>query len=73
MSQRVSRTFVLASRPHGKPAQENFRLVEAPLSDLHEGQVLLRTLWLTLDPYMRSLMNEGFYAPGLSLGPAHAR
>ena len=69
MSRQVSRTSVLTSRPRGEPVAENFRLEERPHPDLHEGQVLIRTLWLTLDPYMRSLMNEkGSYSPGLRLG-----
>ena len=69
MSQHVSRTFVLASRPRGEPTPENFRLEETTVPALGDGQILLRTLWLTLDPYMRSLMNEeGSYSPGLRPG-----
>ena len=68
MSQQVSRTFVLASRPHGEPVTGNFRLEDAALPRLREGDLLLRTLWLTLDPYMRSRMDEGgSYSPGLRL------
>lgn len=51
--------IVLASRPDGVPTADNFRLEHAPLPAPAEGQVLLRNLWLSLDPYMRGRMNEG--------------
>ncbi|XP_042357154.1 prostaglandin reductase 2-like [Plectropomus leopardus] len=52
---------VLNSRPgnNGVPVPENFRLEETSLtSDLQDGEVLVRTLWLSVDPYMRCRMNE---------------
>uniref|UniRef100_F7G4A8 Prostaglandin reductase 2 n=1 Tax=Monodelphis domestica TaxID=13616 RepID=F7G4A8_MONDO len=52
---------VLNSRPgkNGRPVAENFRMEEANLPDkLNEGQVLVRTLYLSVDPYMRCRMNE---------------
>ena len=49
----------LVSRPTGEPSTDNFRLVEAPLPELAEGQVLVRHHYLSLDPYMRGRMNEG--------------
>ncbi len=51
--------IVLASRPSGEPTAHNFRLEEAPLPALDEGQVLVRHHYLSLDPYMRGRMNEG--------------
>ncbi len=55
----VNRRIVLASRPLGAPKVENFRLEStAVLSEPVEGQVLLRTLYLSLDPYMRGRMND---------------
>lgn len=51
--------IVLASRPDGVPTADNFRLERTPLPSPAEGQVLLRNLWLSLDPYMRGRMNEG--------------
>ncbi|TPM94469.1 NADP-dependent oxidoreductase [Mesorhizobium sp. B2-1-3A] len=69
MRHRVIRSFVLASRPQGAPVPDNFRMVEAPLSELGGGQVLLQTLWLSLDPYMRGSMDPGpSYTPGIELG-----
>ena len=53
-----NRRIVLASRPKGAPRPENFRLetVEAPTPG--PGEMLLRTLWLSLDPYMRGRMSD---------------
>ena len=64
------RRIVLAARPHGLPTTQDFRLDHAPLPSPGEGEVLLRTLYLSLDPYMRNLMDEAGteYAPGLELG-----
>lgn len=61
----VNRRIVLAARPRGLPTPENFRLEEAAVPTPGEGQVLLRTLHLSLDPYMRQLMDEvpPLYAP----------
>jgi NADPH-dependent curcumin reductase CurA len=55
----VNRRFVLASRPVGKPGVDNFRLEEVPVPVPGDGEVLLRTRWLSLDPYMRGRMNAG--------------
>ncbi len=54
----TNRRIVLARRPHGLPAAADFRLEEAPLAQPADGEVLLRTLYLSLDPYMRQLMDE---------------
>lgn len=50
--------IVLASRPQGEAVAGNFRLEAAPLPPLHEGQVLVRHHYLSLDPYMRMRMND---------------
>ena len=50
---------VLASRPVGWVSEQNFRLESAPLPKPGAGEVLVRNLWLSLDPYMRGRMNEG--------------
>ncbi|HVO07418.1 MAG TPA: NADP-dependent oxidoreductase [Burkholderiaceae bacterium] len=55
----VNKRFVLASRPSGEPTPANFRLEEAPLPALNDGDVLVRHHYLSLDPYMRGRMNEG--------------
>jgi NADPH-dependent curcumin reductase CurA len=54
----LNQRIVLASRPHGAPTPENFRLEREALPDLEEGQVQLRTLYLSLDPYMRGRMSD---------------
>ena len=51
--------IVLASRPAGEPTVDNFRLVEAAVPALADGQVLVRHHYLSLDPYMRGRMNDG--------------
>lgn len=61
---RLNRRIVLASHPSGLPRPENFRLVETPIPTPAEGQLLLRTHSLSLDPYMRNLMDE--------IGPGYA-
>jgi NADPH-dependent curcumin reductase CurA len=60
---------VLASRPQGWVTPENFRLEKAPLPQPGEGEVLVRNLWLSLDPYMRGRMSEQkSYVKGVDLG-----
>ncbi|WP_395300265.1 NADP-dependent oxidoreductase [Enterobacter sp. ECC-175] len=64
-----NRRWVLASRPHGAPLADNFRLEEQPIPTPAEGQILLRTVWLSLDPYMRGRMSdEPSYSPPVELG-----
>ena len=71
MTAQTNQQIILASSPHGKPHAENFRLVESAIPPLENGQVLLQTLWLSLDPYMRAHMDEGeSYAPRVELGEA---
>ena len=65
----VNRRIVLASRPRGKPTAENFRLESVAVPEVGDGQVLLQTRFLSLDPYMRGRMNAGkSYAPRVELG-----
>ncbi len=65
----TNRRIVLASRPKGAPTPRDFRLEETPMPSPEDGQILLRTLYLSLDPYMRGRMSEGpSYAPPLGLG-----
>jgi NADPH-dependent curcumin reductase CurA len=66
----VNRRVVLAARPRGMPAPDDFRLVNEPVKAPADGEVLLRTLYLSLDPYMRNLMDEvgPGYAPRVELG-----
>ena len=60
---------VLASRPQGPVAENNFRFVEAAMPSPGKDEVLVRNLYLSLDPYMRMRMNEGkSYAPPVQIG-----
>jgi NADPH-dependent curcumin reductase len=70
MTSLVNRRIVLAARPAGRPVPEDFRLEAVPVPSPAEGQVLLRTLSLSLDPYMRNLMEEvgPGYAPPIAIG-----
>jgi NADPH-dependent curcumin reductase len=69
MPNRTNRKIVLASRPEGAPQSSNFRLEESPAPEPRDGQVLLRTLWLSLDPYMRGRMSAArSYAKSVEVG-----
>ena len=65
----MNRQITLAARPAGYPKQSDFSMVEGPAPSPAEGQVLIRIIYLSLDPYMRGRMNDGSsYAPGLKIG-----
>ncbi|WP_433683565.1 NADP-dependent oxidoreductase [Nocardia sp. CA-119907] len=66
MTTRTSRAVQLAARPDGFPALSDFRLVEQPVSEPGPGQVLVRNLYMSLDPGM--LMQIGAY-PGIPMPP----
>src|SRR5246127_2698399 len=64
-----AKRIVLASRPVGEPKPSDFRIEEVPVPTPGDGQVLLRTIWLSLDPYMRGRMSDGpSYATPVPLG-----
>jgi NADPH-dependent curcumin reductase CurA len=64
----TNRQIQLSARPHGAPKPADFRLAQAAVPSPAEGEVLLRTLYLSLDPYMRGRMSEGpSYAPPVEL------
>ena len=65
----TNRQILLASRPSGEPTSDNFRLVQAEAPRPGPGQMLLRTIYLSLDPYMRGRMNAGpSYARPVEVG-----
>ncbi len=69
MPNRTNHKIVLASRPEGAPQPSNFRLEQSPAPEPRDGQVLLRTLWLSLDPYMRGRMSAArSYAKPVEVG-----
>lgn len=65
----MNRRITLARRPAGLPQDTDFALVEAPIPDPGEGEVLYRTIYASIDPYMRGRMNEGkSYATPVAIG-----
>ncbi|PML15042.1 NADP-dependent oxidoreductase [Vibrio breoganii] len=65
----INRQLVLASRPVGAPTSGNFRLNTADLPIIKEGEVLLRSVYLSLDPYMRGRMSDAkSYADPVAIG-----
>ena len=65
----VNRRILLARRPEGAPVAEDFRTVQEPPPTPKAGQALLRTLYLSLDPYMRGRMSDApSYAEPVALG-----
>src|ERR1035437_9928577 len=69
MTKTTNREIRLASRPNGLPVKANFSLVTNELPPLQDQQVLVRNLFMSVDPYMRGRMNEGkSYVPPFELG-----
>ncbi len=63
------RRIVLARRPAGEPVETDFRMEEVPVPEPGPGQVLVRVLFLSLDPYMRGRMRDvASYAPPVGIG-----
>jgi NADPH-dependent curcumin reductase CurA len=63
------RQIVLASRPHGLPSSENFRFENRDLDKLKDNEVLLKSWYISVDPYMRGRMNDvKSYAPSFQIG-----
>ncbi|NOH35161.1 NADP-dependent oxidoreductase [Vibrio chagasii] len=58
MTQQDNRRIVLASRPVGAPTKDNFRLETVAPPAIDDGEMLLRSVYLSLDPYMRGRMND---------------
>jgi NADPH-dependent curcumin reductase CurA len=65
----INRQIVLASRPFGAPTADNFNVVSTEKPGIQQGEVLLRTVYLSLDPYMRGRMSDAkSYADPVVLG-----
>jgi len=65
----VNRQVLLRRRPVGAPRPDDFEIAESPLPAPRQGEILCRTLYLSIDPYMRGRMNEGkSYAASVELG-----
>lgn len=65
----MNRQILLAARPVGFPKDSDFKLVENPLPTPGDGQILVRSIYLSVDPYMRGRMNDvKSYAPPVQIG-----
>jgi NADPH-dependent curcumin reductase CurA len=65
----TTREWQLAARPHGEPTPEDFRLVELERPDPAEGEIVVRMLTMSVDPYMRGRMNAAkSYAAAWEVG-----
>ena len=65
----INRQFKLAARPVGMPKESDFALVETPLPALAEGQVLVKTSYISVDPYMRGrITGVRSYADPVNIG-----
>ena len=61
--------ILFARRPEGMPAEDNFEVVTAPMREPGDGEVLRRTIYLSVDPYMRGRMStQKSYVEGATLG-----
>jgi hypothetical protein len=68
-SSTINRRIVLASRPSGAPTEANFAMTSGPLPAPMGGEILLRTIFLSLDPYMRGRMSDApSYAAPVGVG-----
>jgi len=66
---KISRQVTLASRPVGFPQLSDFQLIESPVPAPKEGTVLVRTIYLSVDPYMRGRMSDReSYARPVAIG-----
>jgi len=69
MSKIISREIRLASRPKGRPNAANFTMAQTEIEPPHEGEVLVRNLFMSVDPYMRGRMNDRkSYVPPFEIG-----
>ncbi len=67
--QEANRKITLKSRPSGYPQESDFELEEERIPQPGEGEVLIKSIWLSLDPYMRGRMRDAAsYAPPVELG-----
>jgi NADPH-dependent curcumin reductase len=69
MSESMNQQVLLDSRPTGEPTENNFAFVETVIPGPEQGEVLSRTIYLSLDPYMRGRMiDRESYATPIELG-----
>jgi len=65
----LNKEIQFASRPAGMPTLDNFKIVDAAVPQLNDGEVFVRTLYISVDPYLRGRMREGkSYVPPFEVG-----
>ncbi|NQW20363.1 MAG: NADP-dependent oxidoreductase [Chloroflexi bacterium] len=65
----MNRAWIMKTRPEGEPTVDNFELVESPLPEPKHGEILIRSLYQSIDPYMRLRMRLGrSHTPPLNIG-----
>ncbi len=71
MSNLVSKEIRLKSRPAGVPSEANFELATRNVGQPSDGEVLVRNIWMSVDPYMRGrMMDRESYVPPFQIGEA---
>lgn len=73
MTDRTNRRFLLAKRPTGAVTRDDFTFETVPVSEPVERQVVVKNLYLSLDPAMRGWMNEGSLHCACRYRRGHAR
>lgn len=69
MADAESKQYVLAQRPQGMPKASDFRLETVPMPQARHGEALVRTIYLSIDPYMRGrISGVASYAKGVDPG-----
>ena len=65
----TNKQITLAARPKGWPKESDFKLIQSPVPEPEAGQILVRMLYISVDPYMRGRMNDvKSYAPAAQIG-----
>jgi len=65
----ANKQITLAARPKGMPKESDFKLIESPVPEPEPGQILVRMLYISVDPYMRGRMNDAkSYSPPVQIG-----
>lgn len=68
-NEKINRQWILAERPVGEPTAKTLKLIKGDVPIVGDGQMLLRTIYLSLDPYMRGRMSDApSYSPPVALG-----
>jgi len=71
MKEKKNREIHLKARPAGMPTHEAFEMVETSIPEPREGEILVRNIWMSVDPYMRGRMNDvASYVGPFQLGKA---